>query len=85
MIIIEEKKKDIDNEKMGEMEDEMENFEGWDVIIRNDRMLIESMEKNIIEFEGERNVEWFEGNLEEYEDEKIRSIGKDRVKKKRVN
>lgn len=48
-------------------------------------MLIESMEKNIIEFEGERNVEWFEGNLEEYEDEKIRSFGKDRVKKKRVN
>jgi hypothetical protein len=35
-------------------------------------------------FEGEAHVEWFEGNFEDYEEDKKRRLGTDALEPKRI-
>ena len=39
---------------------------------------------HILAFEGEAHAEWFEGNFEDYEEDKKRRLGPDAVEPKRI-
>ena len=39
---------------------------------------------HILSFEGDSHVEWFEGNFEDYEEDKKRRLGEDAVLPKRI-
>jgi hypothetical protein len=39
---------------------------------------------HVLAFEGDSHVEWFEGNFEDYEEDKIRRLGEDSVMPKRI-
>ena len=57
---------------------------GCAVIISHDRMFLDRLATHILAFEGDSHVEWFEGNFEDYEADKIRRLGADSVNPKRV-
>ncbi|MCC0029937.1 MAG: energy-dependent translational throttle protein EttA [Brucellaceae bacterium] len=84
VILLDEPTNDLDTETLGALEDALENFAGCAVIISHDRMFLDRLATHILAFEGDSHVEWFEGNFEEYEADKIRRLGPDSVNPKRV-
>ena len=84
VILLDEPTNDLDTETLGALEDALENFAGCAVIISHDRMFLDRLASHILAFEGDSHVEWFEGNFEEYEADKIRRLGSDSVNPKRV-
>ncbi|MDQ0454764.1 energy-dependent translational throttle protein EttA [Rhizobium paknamense] len=84
VILLDEPTNDLDTETLGALEDALENFAGCAVIISHDRMFLDRLATHILAFEGDSHVEWFEGNFEDYEQDKIRRLGADAVNPKRV-
>jgi ATP-binding cassette ChvD family protein len=85
VILLDEPTNDLDTETLAALEDALENFAGCAVIISHDRMFLDRLATHILSFEGDSHVEWFEGNFEDYEKDKIRRLGPDSVNPKRVN
>ena len=84
VILLDEPTNDLDTETLAALEDALENFAGCAVIISHDRMFLDRLATHILAFEGDSRVEWFEGNFEDYEKDKIRRLGADSVNLKRV-
>ncbi|MCD2181746.1 energy-dependent translational throttle protein EttA [Rhizobium sp. TRM96647] len=84
VILLDEPTNDLDTETLGALEDALENFAGCAVIISHDRMFLDRLATHILAFEGDSRVEWFEGNFEDYEQDKIRRLGPESVNPKRV-
>ena len=84
VLLLDEPTNDLDVETLRALEDALENFAGCAVIISHDRFFLDRLCTHILAFEGEAKVEWFEGNFEAYEEDKIRRLGPDAVEPKRV-
>jgi ATPase subunit of ABC transporter with duplicated ATPase domains len=84
VILLDEPTNDLDTETLAALEDALENFAGCAVIISHDRMFLDRLATHILAFEGDSHVEWFEGNFEDYEQDKIRRLGAESVNPKRV-
>ncbi|MEM6461888.1 MAG: energy-dependent translational throttle protein EttA [Pseudomonadota bacterium] len=84
VILLDEPTNDLDTETLAALEDALENFAGCAVIISHDRMFLDRLATHILAFEGDSHVEWFEGNFEDYENDKIRRLGPESVNPKRV-
>jgi ATP-binding cassette ChvD family protein len=84
VLLLDEPTNDLDTETLGALEDALENFAGCAVIISHDRMFLDRLATHILAFEGDSHVEWFEGNFEDYEEDKVRRLGPDSVNPKRV-
>ena len=84
VLLLDEPTNDLDTETLAALEDALENFAGCAVIISHDRMFLDRLATHILAFEGDSHVEWFEGNFQEYEADKIRRLGPDAVNPKRV-
>jgi hypothetical protein len=44
-------------------------------VISHDRMFLDRLATHMLAFEGDSHVEWFEGNFEDYEKDKVRRLG----------
>ena len=77
VLLLDEPTNDLDTETLAALEDALENFAGCAVIISHDRMFLDRLATHILAFEGDSHVEWFEGNFEDYEQDKIRRLGPD--------
>jgi len=75
VLLLDEPTNDLDTETLAALEDALENFGGCAVIISHDRMFLDRLATHILAFEGDSHVEWFEGNFEDYEQDKIRRLG----------
>ena len=84
VILLDEPTNDLDTETLAALEDALEAFAGCAVIISHDRMFLDRLATHILAFEGDSHVEWFEGNFEEYEADKVRRLGPDSVNPRRV-
>jgi len=84
VLLLDEPTNDLDTETLGALEEALENFAGCAVIISHDRMFLDRLATHILAFEGDSHVEWFEGNFEDYEQDKIRRLGPESVNPKRV-
>ncbi len=84
VLLLDEPTNDLDTETLSALEDALENYAGCAVIISHDRMFLDRLATHILAFEGDSHVEWFEGNFEDYEQDKIRRLGPDSVNPKRV-
>ena len=84
VILLDEPTNDLDTETLAALEDALEAFAGCAVIISHDRMFLDRLATHILAFEGDSHVEWFEGNFEEYEADKVRRLGPDAVNPRRV-
>lgn len=84
VLLLDEPTNDLDVETLQALEQAIENFSGCAVIISHDRFFLDRLCTHILAFEGDAHVEWFEGNFESYEEDKIRRLGADSVEPKRV-
>jgi ATP-binding cassette ChvD family protein len=89
VLLLDEPTNDLDTETLAALEDALEDYAGCVVIISHDRMFLDRLATHILAFEGDSHVEWFEGNFEQYEADKIRRLGAEaaaphRVKYKRL-
>ena len=84
VLLLDEPTNDLDTETLGALEEALENFAGCAVIISHDRMFLDRLATHILSFEGDSHVEWFEGNFEDYEQDKIKRLGPESVNPKRV-
>ncbi len=84
VLLLDEPTNDLDVETLRALEDAIENFAGCAVIISHDRFFLDRLCTHILAFEGEAHVEWFEGNFEDYEEDKKRRLGPDALEPKRI-
>ncbi|SHG81579.1 energy-dependent translational throttle protein EttA [Marivita hallyeonensis] len=84
VLLLDEPTNDLDVETLRALEDAIENFAGCAVVISHDRFFLDRLCTHILAFEGDAHVEWFEGNFEDYEEDKKRRLGPDAVEPKRV-
>ncbi len=84
VLLLDEPTNDLDTETLGALEEALENFAGCAVVISHDRMFLDRLATHILAFEGDSHVEWFEGNFEDYEEDKKRRLGPDAVMPKRI-
>ncbi len=84
VLLLDEPTNDLDVETLQALEAAIEDFAGCAIIISHDRFFLDRLCTHILAFEGDAHVEWFEGNFEAYEQDKIRRLGPDAVEPKRV-
>ena len=84
-LLLDEPTNDLDTETLGALEDALENFAGCAVIISHDRMFLDRLATHILAYEGDGHVEWFEGNFEDYEKDKVRRLGPDALNPSRMS
>ncbi|AUM75224.1 energy-dependent translational throttle protein EttA [Paracoccus jeotgali] len=84
VLLLDEPTNDLDVETLQALEAALDDFAGCAVIISHDRFFLDRLCTHILAFEGEAHVEWFEGNFEDYEADKIRRLGQDAAEPKRV-
>ena len=53
-------------------------------MISHDRWFLNKLATHILAFEGGSHVEWFEGNYQDYEQDKKRRLGDDALNPKRI-
>ncbi len=84
VLLLDEPTNDLDVETLRALEDALVDFAGCAVVISHDRFFLDRICTHILAFEGDAHVEWFEGNFEDYEEDKKRRLGVDALEPKRV-
>jgi ATP-binding cassette ChvD family protein len=79
LLLLDEPTNDLDVETLRALEEALEDFAGCAVIISHDRWFLDRIATHILAFEGDSHVEWFEGNFQDYEQDKMRRLGTDSV------
>ena len=84
VLLLDEPTNDLDTETLAALEEALEDFAGCAVVISHDRMFLDRLATHILAFEGDSHVEWFEGNFQDYEEDKKRRLGEDSLMPKRI-
>ncbi|CAN7732946.1 energy-dependent translational throttle protein EttA [Bradyrhizobium sp. LjRoot220] len=84
LLLLDEPTNDLDVDTLRALEEALENFAGCAVIISHDRWFLDRIATHILSFEGDSHVEWFEGNFQDYEKDKMRRLGQDSIIPHRV-
>ncbi len=84
VLLLDEPTNDLDVDTLRALEEALEEFAGCAVIISHDRWFLDRIATHILAFEGDSHVEWFEGNFQDYEEDKKRRLGADSVEPKRL-
>ena len=75
VLLLDEPTNDLDVDTLRALEEALEDFAGCAVIISHDRFFLDRIATHMLAFEGDSHVEWFEGNFQDYEDDKKRRLG----------
>jgi len=84
VLLLDEPTNDLDVETLRALEDALVDFAGCAVVISHDRFFLDRICTHILAFEGEAQVEWFEGNFADYEEDKVRRLGPNALEPTRV-
>jgi len=84
VLLLDEPTNDLDVETLRALEDALVDFAGCAVVISHDRFFLDRICTHILAFEGDAHVEWFEGNFEDYEEDKKRRLGPDALEPTRI-
>ncbi len=84
VLMLDEPTNDLDINTLRALEEALEDYAGCAVIISHDRYFLDRLATHILAFEGEGNVIWFEGNFEDYLEDKKRRLGEDSLTPKRL-
>ena len=84
VLLLDEPTNDLDVETLRALEDALVDFAGCAVVISHDRFFLDRICTHMLAFEGDSHVEWFEGNFEDYEEDKKRRLGADAMEPKRL-
>lgn len=81
VLLLDEPTNDIDVNTLRALEEGIEDFAGCAVIISHDRWFLDRICTHILAFEGDSNVFFFEGSYSEYEENKIKRMGREEPKR----
>ena len=84
VLLLDEPTNDLDVETLSALEHAITNFAGCAMIISHDRFFLNRICTHILAFEGNSHIEWFEGNFEDYLEDKRRRLGDESVNPKRT-
>src|ERR1700734_1842989 len=84
VLLLDEPTNDLDVDTLRALEEALEDFAGCAVIISHDRWFLDRIATHILAFEGDSHVEWFEGNFQDYEKDKMRRLGTDSIVPQRI-
>jgi ATP-binding cassette ChvD family protein len=84
LLLLDEPTNDLDVETLRSLEEALDGFAGCAVIISHDRWFLDRVATHILAFEGDSKVVWFEGNFQDYEDDKRKRLGADALQPRRI-
>jgi ATP-binding cassette ChvD family protein len=84
VLLLDEPTNDLDVETLRALEEALLEFPGCAVVISHDRWFLDRIATHMLAFEGDSQVEWFEGNYSEYEADLKRRIGDDAATPHRI-
>ncbi|MEW5741013.1 MAG: energy-dependent translational throttle protein EttA [Myxococcota bacterium] len=84
LILLDEPTNDLDVETLRSLEEALDGFAGCAVIISHDRWFLDRVATHILAFEGDSKVVWFEGNFQDYEEDKKKRLGPEALVPKRI-
>ncbi len=84
VLMLDEPTNDLDVDTLRALEDALLDFAGCAIVISHDRWFLDRIATHILAFEGNSHVEWFEGNFQDYEEDKKRRLGAEAVEPHRL-
>ena len=84
VLLLDEPTNDLDVDTLRALEEALLEFAGCAVVISHDRWFLDRIATHILAFEGDSRVVWFEGNFQDYEEDKKRRLGPDSVEPHRI-
>ena len=84
VLLLDEPTNDLDVDTLRSLEEAILEFSGCVVVISHDRWFLNKLATHILAFEGDSHVEWFEGNYQDYENDKRRRLGEESLNPKRM-
>ena len=77
VLLLDEPTNDVDVNTIRALEEGLENFAGCAVVVSHDRWFLDRIATHILAYEGEGKVVFFEGNYQEYEENRRLRLGPD--------
>jgi energy-dependent translational throttle protein EttA len=84
LLLLDEPTNDLDVDTLRALEEALLEFPGCAVIITHDRWFLDRVATHILAFEGDSQVEWFEGNYADYELDRRRRLGAEALQPHRI-
>ncbi|WP_217808128.1 energy-dependent translational throttle protein EttA [Oceanibacterium hippocampi] len=84
VLLLDEPTNDLDVDTLRALEEALLDFAGCAVVISHDRWFLDRIATHILSFEGDSHVEWFEGNFQDYEEDKRRRLGAEATEPHRI-
>jgi ATP-binding cassette ChvD family protein len=75
VLLLDEPTNDLDVDTLRALENAILDFAGCVLVISHDRWFLDRVATHMLAFEGDSRVVWFEGNYQEYEDDRQRRLG----------
>jgi energy-dependent translational throttle protein EttA len=84
VLLLDEPSNDLDVETLRALEDALLEFAGSVLVTSHDRWFLDRIATHILAFEGESKVGFFPGNYHEYEADKVKRLGEEAAKPRRI-
>jgi energy-dependent translational throttle protein EttA len=84
VILLDEPTNDLDVDTLRALEEAILDFPGCVAVISHDRWFLDRIATHILAFEGDSQVRWFEGNYQEYEEDRKRRLGPEALQPHRI-
>jgi ATP-binding cassette ChvD family protein len=84
VLMLDEPTNDLDVETLRALEEALLAFPGCALVISHDRWFLDRIATHILAFEGESHVEWFAGNYQDYEADRVRRLGSEATRPSRL-
>jgi sulfate-transporting ATPase len=84
VLLLDEPSNDLDVETLRALEDALLEFAGSVLVTSHDRWFLDRIATHILAFEGESKVAFFPGNYQEYEADKVKRLGEEAARPKRI-
>ncbi len=84
VLMLDEPTNDLDVETLRALEEALLAFPGCVLVISHDRWFLDRIATHMVAFEGDSHVEWFAGNYQDYEADRVRRLGADATRPSRL-
>ena len=84
VMMLDEPTNDLDVDTLRALENAILDFAGCVLLISHDRWFLDRIATHILAFEGDSRVCWFEGNYQEYEDNRLSRLGDEKIQPRRI-
>ena len=84
VLLLDEPSNDLDVETLRALEEALLEFAGTVLVISHDRWFLDRIATHILAFEGDSQVVFYPGNYHDYEADKVKRLGEEAARPKRI-